>query len=87
MMPNKKLTEDEVELIHRVFGGTKIIEDSVYTLQTGGNWMVDIYQTECGNIVTVSEDCAMFCSDIDDWYDSEGVNKPTFHWDEDDEPS
>jgi len=76
------LDEDQIELIHRVFGGTKIIQSSVRTVNTGGYFMNDLYNTECGHIVMVYEYGAIFYTSIEEWQESLHNKKPQFNWDE-----
>jgi len=74
------LTKEQIELIHRVFGGTKIILDSVKTINTGGYVMNDIYNTECNQIVIVYEYGAMMFKNMESYNAND--HSPHFNWDE-----
>lgn len=76
------LTEEHEELIHRVFGGTKILRDTVRTVNTGGYVMNDLYDTPDGHLVVVYEYGAVFLNDPNDFLDYEVETVPQFEWDE-----
>ena len=66
------LSEDNEELIHRVFGGTNIIPN---TVRTEAN--MDFYITKSDNLVVVTETHCIFISTdaLTNWSTS-------FYWDE-----
>lgn len=76
------LSENERELIHRVFGGVKIDEEKVSTCNTGGWVMNDFYTCPCGGTVVVSEMCCAFYKDDDTLATAEYEDVPHFDWDE-----
>jgi hypothetical protein len=65
-----KLTEDQEELIHRIFGGEEILTDQVQTINTGGGVMNDLYPTKNGHLVVVFEYGACFVDDMKNYEDS-----------------
>lgn len=84
IMPNQTfpLSEYDIEAIHRVFGGIKIREDTVRTVDTGGGVMNDIYDTACGQIVVVYEYGAMMFKDMEGYGANDILNTPIFEWNE-----
>ena len=73
------INSTEIELMHRVFGGTKIICKSVRTINTGGGVMNDLYDTECGKLVVVYEYGAIVYESFEHFND--GVHIAQFSWD------
>jgi len=73
------INTSEIELIHRVFGGTKIICKSVATIDTGGGVMNDLYGTKCGKLIVVAEYHAFLYKNISDYYDGADYIA-TFEW-------
>ena len=71
---------NEIELMHRVFGGTKIICKSVRTINTGGGVMNDLYDTECGKLVTVYEYGAVAYASVEEFEDG-AIQLAQFEWD------
>lgn len=92
------LSEENIELIHRIFGGEVILEDQIESVNTGGDVMNDLYPTANGHLVVVFQYGAIFVPSrelyehdcfTDFVYDiesndvrNEGCRYPLFHFDE-----
>jgi len=73
------MNEDEQELIHRVFGGVKILDDSVQSINTGGGVINDLYTTACGHYVSVFEDGSAYFETLEAYHNGDYVLN--FVWD------